>query len=82
MRINRAVSVRIEASNFVASLGGYGVAVGNGSVDCAVTGCLFDYPGQVKFSYNAFIVIRAIAQCCGWVRLCNCSDVGIYDILQ
>ena len=56
VRINHATSVRVEASNFLASLGGYGVAVGNASVDCAVTGCVFDYPGQggvIAFGFDA-----------------------------
>jgi hypothetical protein len=46
IRINRATDIAVEACNFVGGLGGYGVAVGNASTACSVSGCLFDGVGQ------------------------------------
>jgi hypothetical protein len=42
VRVNFAQNVSIEACNFLSSIGGYGVGVGNKSVDSRVLGCLFD----------------------------------------
>ena len=55
IRINKARHIHVESCNFVASLGGYGVAIGNASASCSVTGCLFDHPGQggvIAFGYD------------------------------
>lgn len=46
MRLNYVRNVSVSGCNFLGSLGGYGVAVGNESADCSVTGCLFDRVGQ------------------------------------
>lgn len=46
VRINYSKNVTISACNFLGSLGGYGVAVGNASNDTFVTGSLFDSLGQ------------------------------------
>lgn len=56
IRINRGRDVQVESSNFLASLGGYGVAIGNGSVDCRVLGSLFDHMGQggvIAYGFDA-----------------------------
>ena len=56
IRINRAVDVVIEASNFVASLGGGSVAIGNATNESSVVGCLVDGVGQggvIMFGYDA-----------------------------
>ena len=49
VRINRAVDVVVEASNFIAALGGGAVAIGNSTNDSAVVGCLVDGVGQGDF---------------------------------
>ena len=46
VRVNYCSAIRIEGCNFVASLSGYGVAIGNSSVDVTVRGSLFDSLGQ------------------------------------
>ena len=46
IRINYAKNVTVEACNFLSSIGGYGVAVGNRTTDSRVLGCLFDHVGQ------------------------------------
>lgn len=46
VRINYSKNVTVSACNFLGSLGGYGVAVGNASNETFVTGSLFDSLGQ------------------------------------
>jgi hypothetical protein len=46
IRVNYCANVAIDSCNFVASLGGYGVAIGNASADITVQGSLFDGLGQ------------------------------------
>ena len=58
VRVNFAANVSIEACNFLESLGGYGVGVGNKTVNSSVRGCLFDRVGQggvflYGFDYDA-----------------------------
>eukprot|EP01052_Picozoa_sp_SAG31_P010196 SAG31_NODE_550_length_14214_cov_3.054269_8_plen_896_part_00 len=46
VRINFAEQVSIESCNFLSSLGGYGVGVGNRTSNSSIVGCLFDRTGQ------------------------------------
>jgi hypothetical protein len=46
IRINNSTDVTVEATNFLASVGGYGIAIGNGTSNVSVVGCLFDSVGQ------------------------------------
>lgn len=46
VRINACSNVSVASCNFLAGLGGYGVAIGNASEDIAVSGSLFDSVGQ------------------------------------
>ena len=41
VRINYSKNVHVEASNFLSSLGGYGVAIGNATTHSSVTARLF-----------------------------------------
>ena len=58
VRVNFAANASIEACNFLESLGGYGVGVGNKTVNSSIRGCLFDRVGQggvfmYGFDYDA-----------------------------
>ena len=46
IKINHATDVHVEACNFLPSVGGMGVSLGNNSRHCSVVGCLFDGIGQ------------------------------------
>lgn len=46
IRINNSTCVTVEAANFLGSVGGYGIAIGNGTSNVTVVGCLFDSVGQ------------------------------------
>ncbi len=55
VRINYASGVSVSHCQFLGGLGGYGVAIGNASVDITVEGSLFDSVGQggvIAFGYD------------------------------
>jgi hypothetical protein len=55
VRVNYAQDVTISGCHFLGGLGGYGVAIGNASVDVTVEGSLFDSVGQggvIAFGYD------------------------------
>ena len=56
IRINYANNVKIEACQFLSSVGGYGVAVGNATAGSSVMGSLFDHTGQggvILYGYDS-----------------------------
>eukprot|EP01052_Picozoa_sp_SAG31_P014732 SAG31_NODE_925_length_10954_cov_3.051589_8_plen_1371_part_00 len=50
VRVNYANNITIEACNFLSSIGGYGVAIGNHTTNSRVLGCLIEHVGQVVSS--------------------------------
>ena len=46
VRVNYGLGVTISSCNFLESIGGCGVAVGNATTNSTVVGCLFDHVGQ------------------------------------
>jgi hypothetical protein len=67
VRLNYGNEVHVEGCNFLASLGGYGVGVGNATQNSSVSGCLFDHMGEggvFLYGYDRKY-LAATARSCG-----------------
>jgi hypothetical protein len=87
IRVNFARNVSIEACNFLSSIGGYGVGVGNKTINSSVRGCLFDRVGQggvLLFGFDYDPTSRANGEVPGnntqpqWIEVAHnvISDIG------
>ena len=52
IRINYAQNVSVSSCNFLASIGGNGIAIGNSTTDSSVVGSLFDHVDKAARSHG------------------------------